>query len=877
MSVNDRAQTRAFDASPIADVQLKSIGGHNVFVGTGYDPQLMIIEPDTGMVATLSPGAYNVLISATVETGRVIRPCLYLDYGRGFGEDSDRRVMLGSLADNQWGCRLDLQRRARQIRFDPSEEPVTLAHMQIQVESRDDRVSQPLTLRRVARQLYHSLPAPLRAALIRSRVPHLFDRILSGRSGKGDPLGELDRITTGAYIPRADGDWSGPLVADYTSRVFTAKGGRVKEYAAIGSEPIVNRSPVKVLAYYLPQMHPIAENDKWWGRGFTEWTNVSKAVAQFDGHYQPKLPGELGFYDLRLPEVMARQIELAKLYGLSGFCFYYYWFDGHRLLEKPIEMFLGNTSAEFDFPFCLCWANENWTRRWDGAESEVLMAQRHGPEDHARVFADLARHFEDKRYIRIDGRPVVLLYRPTIIPDLPDMLAIWREAATARGLPGIFVVATNAFGFDDPETHGFDAICGFPPHGVQAPAVNQLFQLINSEFAGAIFRYSDVVDSETRRLAATIADPPERAAASFPGVMVAWDNEARKPTRGNVFHGSVPGEYHRWLSAAVQYTQAMNPPDRQLVFVNAWNEWAEGAYLEPDRRFGYAYLAATGDVIREAGANKAELVARAEAYNATREKSCDVAICAHLYYPQMTEEFGSRFDAVRARLPIDVLLTVPATWAAKDLERALELVAPTRVIVSDNRGRDVYPFLQALRLGLEMGYRTGCKVHSKKSPQRLDGDAWRQRLFDGLLDQRALDIITSAFIDGDHAIAAPASEVHETSDIFSIRDNLALAGEILHELGCPKAVLDEFVAGTMFWFKFEALAPFARIPDCGRERFGPELGQIDGTLAHAFERVFVPSVKAMGRSVLKYDTRPPATSEPAAPPPGNDVIEEKQS
>ncbi|OYX97356.1 MAG: hypothetical protein B7Y80_19940 [Hyphomicrobium sp. 32-62-53] len=846
------------------NVELLSLGETISCAATGRGPQLKVslVSPD-GREAGLPRGVYNVILSGTVDGGVVRRPCLYLDYGDGFKEAGGYRVPLGQIGEGRWGCRVSLPRDVHRLRLDPSDEVVPLSNVEVLVEV----VSTARTRFAVdaARAVYHSLPGGVRRALIHNGIPHWFFSRLTGQSKATGPLGEPDGLgeeiaasDPSNYVQQGDQNWADGLVGDYTARMFTAKGGRSGDYAAVASEPVptVEKS-VKALAYYLPQMHPIPENDKWWGRGFTEWTNVSKAVAQFDGHYQPKIPGELGFYDLRLPDVMARQIELAKLYGLGGFCFYYYWFHGKRLLERPLDMFVENKTPAFDFDFCLCWANENWTRRWDGADSEVLMEQEHSPEDHAAVFEDLARYFDEKRYIRVDGCPVILIYRPSIIPDVEDMLKIWRRAAVERGMKGLYIVATNSFGFDDAKSLGFDAICGFPPHGVEAPSATHLYPAINSGYSGYVFRYADVVSSEKERLAnqlSTAKSAGKRAGTRFPGVMVAWDNEARKPGRGNVFHGSTPKLYREWLEAAVDYTTEANASDRQFVFVNAWNEWAEGAYLEPDRKFGYGYLAATANVIREARSQKMRLNELAEAYNGQQAKSSENAICAHLFYPGMIDEFANWFQRAKERMPLDVIITVPDTWTVADFERAIEAIAPTCILPTPNLGRDVASFLRALRVGLEMGYRSGCKVHSKKSPQRTDGDGWRQRLFSGLLDPEAIDQVEDGFLELDGvAIAAPRREFMTTSDMFRIRDNLATASSILARLHVEKYALDEFIAGTMFWFKFEALRSLAESTfDSGD--FGTELGQIDGTLAHAFERIFVPLVKAKGYDVLRYET-----------------------
>jgi lipopolysaccharide biosynthesis protein len=250
------------------------------------------------------------------------------------------------------------------------------------------------------------------------------------------------------------------------------------------------RSSVGLIAYYLPQFHPIPENDRAWGEGFTEWTNVRRAQALFPGHHQPQVPAELGYYDLRDPEVLVRQSALARAHGLFGFCYYLYWFDGRRVLERPLETML--RSGGPDFPFCLCWANENWSRRWDGSDDQVLIEQPF--RRHDRIIDDLIPYFEDGRYIRIDGAVVFLVYRPDIVPDLPQTLAAWRVAAGARGLR-LFLVACLTFGFDDPISAGFDAAVEFPPHGTAAPDISRTVAW-DGPFEGRACDYEEVVFSQ---------------------------------------------------------------------------------------------------------------------------------------------------------------------------------------------------------------------------------------------------------------------------------------------------------------------------------------------------------------------------------------------
>lgn len=350
---------------------------------------------------------------------------------------------------------------------------------------------------------------------------------------------------------------------------------------------------IKLIAFYLPQYHPIPENDAWWGRGFTEWANVSRAVPQFSGHYQPHVPGELGYYDLRVEDVHRRQIDLAKQYGLHGFAYYHYWFAGRRLLEMPVNRFLKNKNM--DFPFCLIWANENWTRRWDGMESDVLIAQEHSPESDDAFIKDLEPYLRDERYIRIQGRPVIIVYRTDILPEPAATAERWREYCVTRGLGEPYLIAAQTFGFSDPRTVGFDAAMQFPPHNQWHDPdfmIQDKTQLANPAYSSYIFSYPKMVQYQETH-AEDVSYP------LFKTVFPSWDSEPRKPGRGTIYTGSKPELYRRWLRAACQWTLRNHDKDSRFVFVNAWNEWAEGAHLEPDRRFGYAYLEATKNELRK--------------------------------------------------------------------------------------------------------------------------------------------------------------------------------------------------------------------------------------------------------------------------------------
>ncbi|EXJ16680.1 hypothetical protein D779_3994 [Imhoffiella purpurea] len=339
---------------------------------------------------------------------------------------------------------------------------------------------------------------------------------------------------------------------------------------------------VRLVAFYLPQFHPIPENDEWWGKGFTEWTNVTRARPNFEGHHQPHLPADLGFYDLRLAETRRRQAELAREHGIHGFCYYYYWFNGRRLLHRPLDEVVA--SGEPDFPFCVCWANENWSRRWDGRERDLLMEQHYSPEDDVAFIRALFPVLSDPRYIRIGGRPLLLVYRASLLPDTRATTDRWREECVRAGLPEPYLACVNSFRESEGSPAGFEAAVEFPPHGhsVETAAPGGM---LNPNFSGRFYDYA-----ATARAFAKLRYPDHKV---FRGVMPSWDNTARRQDGGDIFLGTSPEIYEAWLTRAIAETRDLKFGDERLVFVNAWNEWAEGNHLEPDSRFGSAYLEAT--------------------------------------------------------------------------------------------------------------------------------------------------------------------------------------------------------------------------------------------------------------------------------------------
>lgn len=356
------------------------------------------------------------------------------------------------------------------------------------------------------------------------------------------------------------------------------------------------KNKLKPIALYLPQYHEIPENNEWWGKGFTEWMNVKKAKSLFAGHYQPHVPIDNNYYNLNDNEVLVKQAKLAKEYGIYGFCFYHYWFNGKLLLEKPIENLLA--AKEPDFPFCLCWANENWTRTWDGNDKQVLMKQDYSLKDDLNHIKYLIPFFKDDRYIKIDGKPIFLMYRTELHPQINEATEIWRNEVKKAGFPDLYLIRVENFEKNlNPSIHGFDAGMEFAPDfaisggkALKKKLLKYLFLKFlhfsklkkSALFQNRVVSYKNVLNNMIKRNIANYT--------YFRCICPSWDNSARRKTNATIYINSTPKLFGNWVKSMKEYTQKNLPENKQFLFINAWNEWGEGCHLEPDKKYSTQYL-----------------------------------------------------------------------------------------------------------------------------------------------------------------------------------------------------------------------------------------------------------------------------------------------
>lgn len=604
------------------------------------------------------------------------------------------------------------------------------------------------------------------------------------------------------------------------------------------------------MAFYLPQFHPIPENDIWWGRGFTEWTNVTRARPLFTGHYQPRLPGELGFYDLRVIDNQRRQVELARLYGVDAFCFYAYWFGGRRLLEAPLHQYASR--PELDLPFCICWANQNWTRRWDGSDSTVLMAQSHSPEDDIAFIEHYSRYLLDPLYLRIGGRPLLLVYRPEHLPDPPATAERWRTWLDEVHKTELFLAYVQ--GVDDvhPDTFGFDGAVEFPPlrpRGRPLPReVTSELDPTSTDVRARVYDWRD--------LAADSLDYAPPGYRLFRGVCPSWDNTARRGSSASILWHSSPVEFQNWLLRALEETEGRLHGDERLVFVNAWNEWAEGCYLEPDLRFGYAYLEAHRLATVRAGLRRID---------PTEELQLGIAL--HVSSPDLLTEIQGRLEA-HPGIPVVVTAVpehVPAIAASLDGATTVEVVSAERWGGASRAFLQVLPHLESVGCDVVLKLQTGA------SSDPDDGDVWRD-VMDALLAPETISQALTAFAD-DPSLGMVGAPGDRRTTIAHLRGNAQRLRAFAHRIGIETLRPDHsFFAGAMFYARIDALAPLRAI-QVERSDYELGVGQSGAVLADGLAQWFPLSAEAAGfrvadtrQLVVAHSTlRPPTSARPPGP------------
>ena len=609
---------------------------------------------------------------------------------------------------------------------------------------------------------------------------------------------------------------------------------------------------VKMLAFYLPQYHTFPENDEWWGKGFTEWVNVKNGESRFEGHYQPRVPHrDIGYYSLEDVTVLKKQAKLAKEHGIYGFCFYYYWFSGKRLMEKPVDMLLEH--PEIDLPFCLCWANENWTRAWDGKAKNVLIAQEYSDEDDNRFMTDLKKYVDDSRYIRINGKPLIIVYNPGQIPNCHKSFKKWRECAKEIGLGDILIwtcqTANNTAELLN-ISDCIDAEVEFPPHNMwlESIAVRDLDLKGKSAF---IYNYQCLVEYMVKKL----KEDKKNAVPVHHGCMLAWDNAARRKDSWFTYYAFSLHSLYKWVLAIAQRARKDFAEEERFIFVNAWNEWGEGTYLEPDEKYGYANINTVSKALYEIPfEDKMSVLDEQSLQEEELPSTHKIAVQIHMFYPETIEETIQNINQIPYEF--DCYVSTDSEEKKNVIEKAFRekcRCVKLQVDVFKNRGRDVAPFIVQMAPILQQ-YSYVCHIHSKKTKTGEYGNEWRKYIFKHLFGcKEYVKAVFSIFQkNSDIGIIMP-----ETYPVLELQaewgGNLEGVKTLLERIGCAKEQLPQnpvFPVGNMFWAKTDAIMP-AFTSGLTQQDFPEEQGQTNATIAHQIERAWVYIAASRGYSYQK--------------------------
>jgi len=626
-------------------------------------------------------------------------------------------------------------------------------------------------------------------------------------------------------------------------RIKTLKAGRItvfdcsRQNVATSNRRFVPRmthapnyagSRVKLFAFYLPQFSPFPTDHVPWCDKIVDWADVSNAMPQYADHHQPQLPVELGFYDYRSAGVLQHQVALAKQYGIAGFCFHHFWSGGKASTDQPMNRFLAD--ASLDINFCISLTN-NQSGQFPNDATRTAQTFR---EDDIALIDSLASAFADARYRRIDQKPILIVSNVLSLPDAAASVSRWRARASQLGFPDLYLIASVP---DDTVGYcitAFDAVIAIPPAGCTGPKQDMTSKIISvtPRFSGRVYDYCDLADHRD--------DLAEPGLASFEAVMPSWDNEVLAPMAGTSFLSATPEEYANWLSKAIVIT-SQRRAEVQLVFINAWNAWSEGAHLESDQRYGYGYLHATASVLLNHSVAQSEEAIRL--INESFSKRSDTVVIAHIYYEDLIDSIFDPYLTV-ARENCDLIVSVMQHVSLASIRKIKDKFENCFILQTANCGRDIRPFIIALRKAHELGYLYGCKLHTKKSPQLIEGEKWRTELLDVLLPSPdSIETIIQRFKSrpalGLQASRHSLCDLSEASAHFG---NTKWLNELLARMGQEKMIgnyASLFPAGSMFWFRVAALPQLLEDKIVSLDEFELEAGQLDGTLAHAIERIVV--------------------------------------
>lgn len=585
---------------------------------------------------------------------------------------------------------------------------------------------------------------------------------------------------------------------------------------------------VKLLAFYSPmfgQSHQPEDTET----RFDSWQAVSKAKPKFEAHYQPRLPEHLGFYDLRLPDVLEKQVQLAKNYGVYGFSYLFFFRSDNPDLETPLLNMLRNRAS--NMPFCLTWAGDGMRADRNNVTSEATSPILDSREDAIKHIRQMMKYFGDPRYITIDGKPVLGMRHSGFAKNTKQVTELWRDEVRKHGYKDLYLIDVNPTAKASIRKNGFDAVVECPPFSTDISPTPKVWPSSAAGAEGSVIDYRDLVNEAVGQ--------PMSAEKIFGGVVLNWDDTAVSQDCTSLCENFSLLLYKQWLSNRCHRSLIGQNPDHseRFVFINAWNEWAKGTYLEPDDRFGFGYLEATHQVITDFDQSDGDKLLFDR-----NQRTNDFAIVLHLHYTEIWPEILELFkDAGVDRY--DVYVTATSLDAIRLVKQDLP---HAQTMLVENRGRDVLPFLHVLDHIEPMNYTSVCKVHGKRSIYRSDGDKLRDGLYQALLGSKnTVDRIATAFSKNKSlgmVIPQGSCLKHTDTSIGCNKDNVDIISD---KLGIP-FFRDVFPAGSMFWFRPSALKPLLKVQP---EMFELELGNSDGTTAHAIERLFSNVTKSAGFDV----------------------------